>query len=1049
MKIKLGIAFAFLLASGIGHASKMDTLELTSPKTFATLPSSTNGTILFCSDCTSLSPTTSGGTGTMVRRENGAWNGGVLTSPAGQTSVGTTRSLTAGSGLTGLGDLSANRTVNIGQNADNSIIINADDIQRAAISGDVAVPLGSNTATLPSIVAAGTNLKLTYNIKGQVTAGTTAACADLSDDGTACPLNTGTSIVAIGGALERVIKWQPQVSATSKVYTAADMGKGWSRTNGGVNMTDTLPTITAALDGFTMVNSNDDPTATNTISAAAGQFIVNNTGGPGATSFTQYWGARRTEEVAVWNGGTNPFWRVHQNNNNLVRGKSGTTFVVGNVPKVSSTSAPNGNEIDDSGFPAALATGAANGFLASGDFTKLSNTSGTNTGDFTLAAVGVSPNANGATRSSQVLNLELANASFPGLLSASGFTNLGNQSGTNSGNVSLTASGSSANANAATLVGQQIQLQQASTAFAGLMSSADKVKLNGKWKDAVADCGLTNAGAAQADTVWQNCVDSFSSTGGVLYFGSGTYDLGLTVAATITITKPIIFVGSGRSVAVIQISNATKTAFTLASGAAGFGMEQIRFSAPLSTTRTAGFALDMGTIANAYVQQIDCLFQWSCLHSGGALQFVDDVNFREGGANAVNGQFILIDGTGDRYIRRLTTDNPSDPTGFAGVRVREASSVVITDSNIINSTNALDVVPNAGGGHQVASVLVATTFFDSGVIGVNILPATNSDTAQRVRVVNSWFGSNTTANVRIGNGTIPNANIASVDFLGDDFFSNSTTPIGLDVQGATDWSVRGSRFCGHTTNAIKVGVGTGSADQRFSISDNLIANCMGAGANAQGITIGAGTYGQYQVLDNRGLDSNTTPGMVDNGSVGPTGFKNVGQNMGTLAGQLQPLASGGGSVLANNGRGAATSGTAETFLATYRVPANAVSIGQIFELTALLQSSSTGTFTPRIRVGTAGTIADALVNISGVSAAGTANSWVALKAYVYVISLGGTASVYSALEGQTTAAAFTSATAIAEAPGNVVVTAPWFITFAGTASVAGYTVRSMTMRPLN
>lgn len=48
---------------------------------------------------------------------------------AGATAVQPTRTLTAGAGLTGGGDLSANRTFNTGQNADSSIIINADDIQ--------------------------------------------------------------------------------------------------------------------------------------------------------------------------------------------------------------------------------------------------------------------------------------------------------------------------------------------------------------------------------------------------------------------------------------------------------------------------------------------------------------------------------------------------------------------------------------------------------------------------------------------------------------------------------------------------------------------------------------------------------------------------------------------------------------------------------------------------------------------------------------------------------------------------------------------------------
>lgn len=155
----------------------------------------------------------------------------------------------------------------------------------------------------------------------------------------------------------------------------------------------------------------------------------------------------------------------------------------------------------------------------------------------------------------------------------------------------------------------------------------------------------------------------------------------------------------------------------------------------------------------------------------------------------------------------------------------------------------------------------------------------------------------------------------------------------------------------------------------------------------------------------------------------------------------------GGVPLADKGRGAVTSGTSETFLATFKVEDNTVAVGDVFELFAILQSSSTGTLTPRIRVGTAGTIADALVNVSGVSAAGTANSFVVVRAYVYVVQLGATATMAAALNGTTTAASFTN-TAAAESVGNVPTSADFYITFAGTASTGTYTVRALTCKKI-
>lgn len=51
--------------------------------------------------------------------------------------VPNTRTLTAGTGLTGGGDLSADRTFNVGANADGSITVNANDIQVGVLATDV------------------------------------------------------------------------------------------------------------------------------------------------------------------------------------------------------------------------------------------------------------------------------------------------------------------------------------------------------------------------------------------------------------------------------------------------------------------------------------------------------------------------------------------------------------------------------------------------------------------------------------------------------------------------------------------------------------------------------------------------------------------------------------------------------------------------------------------------------------------------------------------------------------------------------------------------
>lgn len=110
------------------------------------------------------------------------------------------------------------------------------------------------------------------------------------------------------------------------------------------------------------------------------------------------------------------------------------------------------------------------------------NLSGTNTGDVTLAAVGAAPNANAASLAGQVLTLQPASAAFPGILtigvqSIAGvktFTSnisAANLSGTNTGDVTAAAVGSSPNANGLTLTGQVLNLQPVDATNPGVVTT--------------------------------------------------------------------------------------------------------------------------------------------------------------------------------------------------------------------------------------------------------------------------------------------------------------------------------------------------------------------------------------------------------------------------------------------------------------------------------------------------------------------------------------------------------------------------------------------------
>ena len=605
---------------------------------------------------------------------------------------------------------------------------------------------------------------------------------------------------------------------------------------------------------------------------------------------------------------------------------------------------------------------------------------------------------------------------------------------------SMTDAGFAWNA-AADVAAETALLNVATTALKGLQSAADKKKEDAIWFDIVADGGADPTGVADIATILTNAIAAVSTTvGGCIYFPTGIYRL----ASAITVDKEIIFRGNGRNNTFIELSSATANGFNLTTNNIGFENLRIWTTAASPTLRTAGAAINMdngsafpSNINNCYVKDCDILFQWTAIIMGGHLCWIDNCNIRECGANAANGAGILVQKFGDRYIRRITTDNPSNPTGFAWIRVTEGSSLVIDACNLIHGTNCLDLVPGAS--QVIPSLYCSNTFFDTSVIGANFA-GNASGTIHRVKFNQCWFSTMTTA------GAVLNqANTTGLDFINCDFYDNTT--FGIQAIAATDWAVRSSRIAGNDTAGIRT---TAGAAHSFTIADCFVGNCSGFGANAIGIDILAGTYKRYQILDNRGLESNTTAGISDLGVVGPTDQKDVQNNLGALVtGKQQPLSSGGAAAIV--ARGAVTSGTGETFLMTFRIPANSVSVGQVFRLTVFSMTSGAGAVTWAVKLGTAGTVAGDTTNCAVVQAIQAANVRQTLLAYVTVVALGASNTLVAnghAMGGTTSTGVWIGETLAAEVIASVATTGAWFITLTCTCSVGTCTVQQAILEAI-
>lgn len=191
MKNRLLALLMFL--PSLAWATSMDTLTLTNPQTLAGLGAPANGTSRFCSDCTvGTTPCVSGGTGTVARRENGAWscggipsvatgsllgnNSGITGTPTGLTATQATAILNpvvgdSGSGGTkGLvpapasGDAAAGKFLK----ADGTFAVPAGSSGITSLTGDVtgtgpgatATTITNGAVTLPKIAAQANNTVL-------------------------------------------------------------------------------------------------------------------------------------------------------------------------------------------------------------------------------------------------------------------------------------------------------------------------------------------------------------------------------------------------------------------------------------------------------------------------------------------------------------------------------------------------------------------------------------------------------------------------------------------------------------------------------------------------------------------------------------------------------------------------------------------------------------------------------------------------------------------------------------------------------------------------
>lgn len=539
--------------------------------------------------------------------------------------------------------------------------------------------------------------------------------------------------------------------------------------------------------------------------------------------------------------------------------------------------------------------------------------------------------------------------------------------------------------------------------------------------DAVADLGCDNTGVTDCTTIINNYLTATSAAvPTAIFFPAGTYKIA-TSGTGIVLNRHTWIYGSNRYDTIFSINHATATGFTLAEWYCQ--INDVRIDS--GVTRTGGYAIDDAGFNFLRVDRVQVNNQWSGIRLAGHECSLHDVHIFDSGdrqhgtpaTGAALGAGILMDAAGssahDMYLEDIIVSNAAKPTTFSGLRIIQCASLTMSGCQFIQCDNAMEIAPTNA--KVVPSVFAVNCFLDNSNIGLN-LAGSGTGTIQRLKFVNCWMSSGTTG------AKLNNANqIQGCDFVNCDFYQNAN---GIDAIAFQDFMVRGSRFSGNTVTGVLV---TANANHTFSISDNFIGNGSGFGANALGINIQAGTYKAYQVQSNRGLESNTTPGITDAGTTTLAYNKNAGNNLGAMkAGALAAITAT-----------VTTAGTGLNLIAQARIPANAFPIGQVFKARLYGTTAALGNPTFTAKAGVLGTTGDANVLAVGPVTSASAATVVFAEFYFTITAIGSSGNIRG---NAMTTVGTTATNATSGLSATLNTTADWFLSIYVTMSASTMSV---------
>ena len=339
------------------------------------------------------------------------------------------------------------------------------------------------------------------------------------------------------------------------------------------------------------------------------------------------------------------------------------------------------------------------------------------------------------------------------------------------------------------------------------------------------------------------------------------------LASTVTITKPVMFVGEGQAAVqpVTQTgfvtSNATSDMFQV--GANGVTFRDLTFSA--SVTRTAGWMINFNSgTGNNNVHVRDCSFS-NYLHginfsgSGSGYSTVSNISLVTTTSGGIGIQYATTAPCVDAIVDNVNISGPVAGMS-AGISLVNVGDITINRVSTVQCASGLQLIP--GNGQAIQLAIVANSIFDSGVsYGIQSDPAAGGH-VRLLKIINTWACTNAYGIILSPSNTGTTDRVEIVNCT----TSNNVTGAGVYV-GASP-AVSNVLIQGGSSSQNADGVRVIAGANNVTINGIKCGPCgQFTGNTGYGINLTAGVSTNVSILGGTDVSGNTT-GTIFDGSTG-------------------------------------------------------------------------------------------------------------------------------------------------------------------------------------